>query len=126
MAQRRRATQDGNYASERRSRPAATAAKALIAWIDGQVAAAQNARHPLQGRAVMRRLNQVEYGNTVRDLLGVELELKDLLLGDTTPGGFDIRSAPDRPGGTGTGAADPRSACQETCGGSPYRNMRQE
>ena len=33
----------------------------------------------------MRRLNQAEYQNTVRDLLGVELELKDLLPDDSVP-----------------------------------------
>ena len=38
---------------------------------------------------MIRRLNQAEYQNTVRDLLGVELELKDLLPDDTAPGGFD-------------------------------------
>jgi cytochrome c5 len=64
-------------------------AQALIDWIGGQIVAAENARNGLQGRAVMRRLNQVEYANTVRDLLGVELELKDLLPDDTVPGGFD-------------------------------------
>ena len=37
----------------------------------------------------MRRLNQVEYENTVRDLLGVDVELKDVLPVDSTAGGFD-------------------------------------
>jgi cytochrome c5 len=70
-------------------RPAADELKALIDWVDGRVAATEIVRNAAQGRAVMRRLNQVEYENTVRDLLGVELELKDLLPDDTTPGGFD-------------------------------------
>jgi hypothetical protein len=38
---------------------------------------------------VLRRLNQAEYVNTVRDLLGVEVDLKDLLPPDTSTSGFD-------------------------------------
>ncbi len=79
----------GTMPPEGKPRPAAAEAKTLIAWIDRQVVSAEKARNALQGRAIMRRLNQVEYQNTVRDLLGVELELKDLLPDDTVPGGFD-------------------------------------
>ena len=41
------------------------------------------------GRVVLRRLNRVEYENTVRDLLGIEVELKDLLPEDGSADGFD-------------------------------------
>jgi Protein of unknown function (DUF1587). len=37
----------------------------------------------------MRRLNRAEYMNTVRDLLSVNLDLKDLLPQDETANGFD-------------------------------------
>ena len=37
----------------------------------------------------MRRLNRAEYENTVRDLLGVDVDLKDLLPADTSTSGFD-------------------------------------
>ena len=70
-------------------RPAANESKALTDWIDGQVAAAETARNALQGRVVMRRLNRAEYENTVRDLLGVDVDLKDVLPDDTVAGGFD-------------------------------------
>jgi mono/diheme cytochrome c family protein len=79
----------GTMPPKGKPRPAAEESKALIDWIDSQVAAAANARNARQGRAVMRRLSQIEYENTVRDLLGVEVELKDLLPDDTVPGGFD-------------------------------------
>ena len=42
-----------------------------------------------QGRVVYRRLNRSEYENTIRDLLGVEVELKDLLPLDAAANGFD-------------------------------------
>jgi hypothetical protein len=79
----------GTMPPKGRSRPAASEAKALTEWIDGMIATAATSRDALQGRVVMRRLNQVEYENTVRDLLGVEVELKDLLPDDTAPGSFD-------------------------------------
>jgi len=47
------------------------------------------ARRTAAGRVVLRRLNRVEYENTVRDLLGVELNLKDLLPEDAQGNGFD-------------------------------------
>ncbi|WP_169979877.1 DUF1592 domain-containing protein [Tautonia rosea] len=70
-------------------RPDANEQKAMIAWIDGQVAEAEATRQAQQGRAVLRRLNQVQYQNTVRDLLHVDLDLSDLLPADCVAGGFD-------------------------------------
>ena len=37
------------------------------------------ARRVAEGRVVLRRLNRVEYENTVRDLLGIDVDLKDRL-----------------------------------------------
>src|SRR5262249_53125591 len=37
----------------------------------------------------IRRLNRAEYENTVRDLLGVDIDLKDVLPSDTPVNGFD-------------------------------------
>jgi len=79
----------GTMPPKGKPRPAAHEAKALTDWIDGQVAAAGTARNALQGRAVMRRLNQAEYENTVRDLLSVDVDLKGVLPVDTVAGGFD-------------------------------------
>ena len=42
-----------------------------------------------EGRVVLRRLNRVEYENTVRDLLGVDIDLKELLPLDSSANGFD-------------------------------------
>src|SRR5262245_25531090 len=79
----------GTMPPKGKPRPPVSEAKAMTDWIDGMVATAATSGDVLQGRAVMRRLNQVEYENTVRDLLGVEVELKDLLPDDTAPGSFD-------------------------------------
>jgi hypothetical protein len=40
-------------------------------------------------RTVLRRLNRVEYENTIRDLFGIEIELKEQLPPDTPAHGFD-------------------------------------
>ena len=41
------------------------------------------------GRVVMRRLNRIEYEHTVCDLLGVRIELQELLPPDSSRDGFD-------------------------------------
>lgn len=82
----------GTMPPKGKPRPAADEAKTLTDWIEGQVAAAETARNAKQGRAVLRRLNRMEYENTIRDLLGVEVELKDLLPDDSLPGAFDTSS----------------------------------
>ncbi len=60
----------------------------LFNWIDAGFKAA-DARRAAEGRVVMRRLNRTEYENTVRDLLGVPVELKEMLPIDSSSAGFD-------------------------------------
>ncbi len=60
----------------------------LSVWIGGRVVAADAVRRA-QGRVALRRLNRVEYENTLRDLLGVPVDLKDLLPVDSSANGFD-------------------------------------
>lgn len=47
----------------------------LTKWTAGVVRKIDDATPPQPGRVTMRRLNRVEYRNTVRDLLGIEFEL---------------------------------------------------
>jgi mono/diheme cytochrome c family protein len=70
-------------------RPTKQELAAVAAWIKSRVAAAEQAHSAVQGRVVLRRLNRSEYENTMRDLLGIRLNLKDLLPEDTSAGGFD-------------------------------------
>ena len=73
-------------------RPPAPEVRAVSDWISGRVAKAETARSAAQGRVVLRRLNRAEYENTVRDLLGVDVDLKDLLPPDPATNGFDNRA----------------------------------
>jgi hypothetical protein len=60
-----------------------------IAFWPALVAAQEPAGKPTDGRAVLRRLNRVEYENAIRDLLGIDFDLKDQLPIDGAAGGFD-------------------------------------
>ena len=73
---------------EDQPRPDAKQVAAVIQWIDARLVGVA-ARRKAEGRTVLRRLNRVEYQNTVRDLLGVDVDLKDLLPEDPVAFGFD-------------------------------------
>src|SRR5690349_12628787 len=62
--------QAGEMPPKPQPRPSAPEVQALANWVRTTDAAA--------GRVVLRRLNRVEYENTMRDLLGIHAELKDL------------------------------------------------
>jgi hypothetical protein len=47
------------------------------------------ARQPNPGRPALHRLNRTEYGNAIRDLLGLEIDPGALLPGDDSSFGFD-------------------------------------
>jgi hypothetical protein len=65
--------------------PPSDEARTFSASVRASLAAAAAGR----GRVVLRRLNRVEYENTVRDLLGIEIDLRDRLPVDTAAEGFD-------------------------------------
>lgn len=80
---------EGTMPPTEKPRPLAKDVETLAGWISERTAAAEAAQSASQGRVVMRRLNRAEYTNTVRDLLGVDVELNDLLPEDTSSSGFD-------------------------------------
>jgi mono/diheme cytochrome c family protein len=69
-------------------RPPEEEIKVVTGWIGGQMESAE-ATERAQGRTVRRRLNRSEYENTIRDLLGVDADLKELLALDSATAGFD-------------------------------------
>lgn len=60
----------------------------LISWIKRD-AFELDPRTPDPGRVTVRRLNRVEYRNTIRDLMGVDYNTKDEFPADDTGHGFD-------------------------------------
>ena len=74
-------------------RPTETEIQALTEWLSLRVADADSAARATEGRVVLRRLNRVEYENTVRDLLGITIHFKEQLPQDGSADGFDNASA---------------------------------
>ncbi len=66
----------GEMPPKAKPRPTEQEIRAVSEWIRAGVQAAEALRRT-QGRVVLRRLNRIEYENTVRDLLGVHVQLKD-------------------------------------------------
>ena len=61
----------------------------VTAWIDGVLARAGFSQEAEPGRVTARRLNRVEYNNTIRDLLGVAARPADEFPVDDSGYGFD-------------------------------------
>lgn len=62
---------------------------AVVASIAQAVKSADLADRKQNGRGVVRRLNRIEYENTVCDLLSIKTDLKSLLASDGSSDGFD-------------------------------------
>jgi len=58
-------------------------------WIGSGLRGSEKARQSADGRTQLRRLNRVEYENTVHDLLGIDIDLKEMLPEDAIANGFD-------------------------------------
>ncbi|MCB1100479.1 MAG: DUF1592 domain-containing protein [Verrucomicrobiae bacterium] len=79
----------GEMPPEDEPQPATEEIQAVVDWISERAEKAERAQRAAEGRVVLRRLNRAEYANTLRDLLGVEVDLTDLLPPDTSTTGFD-------------------------------------
>ncbi len=69
-------------------RPDAPAMKAFATALEKGIEQA-SAAHPNPGRPALHRLNRTEYANSVRELLGVDVEVSALLPADDMSHGFD-------------------------------------
>ena len=71
-----------------RPRPANDDVYKLISYLETSIdRSAANKAHP--GRAAIHRLNRTEYGNAIRDLLALDVDVTDLLPADDESNGFD-------------------------------------
>jgi hypothetical protein len=68
-------------------RPDAAAAASLTSWLTDELDKAASVPNP--GRPLLRRLNRAEYGNVVRDLLALDVDVRSLLPADDSAFGFD-------------------------------------
>ncbi|MBY0507911.1 MAG: DUF1592 domain-containing protein [Bryobacteraceae bacterium] len=70
-------------------RPSAADAAAVTQWLAAEFLRQDRATKPDAGRPTPRRLNRVEYNNTVRDLLGVDIRPTENFPQDESAFGFD-------------------------------------
>jgi mono/diheme cytochrome c family protein len=70
-------------------RPKPAEQSKITAWIERNLIAADRNRQQTEGRTVLRRLNRVEYQNTINDLFAIDVDVKDLLPEDNSSHGFD-------------------------------------
>jgi len=60
----------------------------MLRWIDDAIFPV-DPHNPDPGRVTLRRLNRIEYENTMSDLLGMDVQVKELLPPDDSGYGFD-------------------------------------
>ncbi len=83
----------GEMPPKEKPRPDDREVKRVLDLIKPPLGAAIDSERARQGRTVLRRLNRIEYQNTIRDLLGIQAELKHLLPIDNSANGFDNSGA---------------------------------
>lgn len=75
----------GDMPPATRKRPSPNELNQVLKTLQVELTAADVA----QRKVVLRRINRVEYENTVRDLFGIRADVRGLLLEDATANGFD-------------------------------------
>ena len=71
-----------------RPKPDQASVDAMVSMLESGLDKA-SATHPEPGRASLHRLNRTEYGNAIRDLLNLDIDVKELLPPDDESNGFD-------------------------------------
>ncbi len=67
-------------------RPTLEVYDATASWLEAEL---DRTAQPNPGRPALRRLNRAEYGNAIRDLLDLQVDVESLLLPDDAAFGFD-------------------------------------
>ncbi|HEV3117492.1 MAG TPA: DUF1592 domain-containing protein, partial [Gemmataceae bacterium] len=78
----------GSMPPKGKPRPTAAEQQAVVDWVAAGLTAHQAKKIATDGRTRLRRLNRIEYANTIRDLLGVEVDI-EALPEDGVASGFD-------------------------------------
>jgi Protein of unknown function (DUF1592)/Protein of unknown function (DUF1588)/Protein of unknown function (DUF1587)/Protein of unknown function (DUF1585)/Protein of unknown function (DUF1595)/Planctomycete cytochrome C len=79
----------GEMPPKGKPRPTEAELERLTSWIDATIAKTDCAGETKPGRVTIRRLNRVEYNNTVRDLVGIDFQPADDFPSDDVGYGFD-------------------------------------
>jgi mono/diheme cytochrome c family protein len=79
---------EGSMPPKGKPQPSAAERKTILSWVESGLADHQRAQAAALGRTRHRRLNRIEYANTIRDLLGADVDI-ETLPEDGVAGGFD-------------------------------------
>jgi hypothetical protein len=79
----------GQMPPKEREKPDAKELTVTLDTLRKELHSASIAQQQKKGRVVVRRMNTTEYENTVRELLGTNVPLKEMLPEDNAAGGFD-------------------------------------
>jgi mono/diheme cytochrome c family protein len=85
--------ESGEMPPTKKARPADAELKSVLDWVGNGIRASDVAYQKSQGRTHIRRLSRVEYEHTVHDLLGIDIDLKEMLPEDVAANGFDNQDA---------------------------------
>lgn len=77
----------GSMPPEEERQPSSTAVRRITTWIEQEVIRSEKARN--SSEIIMRRLNRDEYNNTIRDLIGIDLQPAKIFPEDPPASGFD-------------------------------------
>ncbi|MBI3877652.1 MAG: DUF1592 domain-containing protein, partial [Verrucomicrobia bacterium] len=80
--------QSGEMPPKKEPRPKSAQVQAFVRQLNARLDEA-SARQRAEGRVLLRRLNRVEYENTVHDLFAVDARVKEMLPEDAIAQGFD-------------------------------------
>ncbi len=83
----------GEMPPKEEPRPSELEIREFRDWLAPRISAAEASVRAAQGRVPIRRLNRSEYENTLRDLLDIDIDVKELLPLDGAADGFDNASA---------------------------------
>lgn len=79
----------GEMPPPNKPQPSAHDKAANLAYLKARLLDYSHQKQAATGRTILRRLNRVEYENTMHDLLGIDTRLQESLPEDTPQGGFD-------------------------------------
>ncbi len=82
----RRRLRRGEMPPKKAEQPPSVDVAKVVAWIEARTAAARDID---PGRTTLRRLSRFEYARTIRDLLGVDVDVESRLPADEVTLGFD-------------------------------------
>ena len=83
---------EGKMPPKKSAQPPKAESNAFLKSLHDQLHAASLSRQETKGRVVLRRLNATEYENTLRELVGTKVRVKENLPDESTVAGFDNAS----------------------------------